>query len=130
MVEFYMAVEEEKAKETVEKYYHNGLEWVEPGEKIKEAAKIMKQNSYPQLPVIEHGKNVGRITEPIIMNAKLRWGEGAGEKQVRGVMGPPFPEFDISTSKKDALYILKRVEAILIKKESRIVGILTRNDLL
>lgn len=105
---------------------------LQKNEKIKKAIEIMKKNSISQLPVFNGKEVVGSISESIIYNKVL---EGYSRKtldnmQIGEIMGEGFPivraDFPIST----VIPLLKSSEAILLTEKGKIVGIITKSNLI
>ena len=107
------------------------IEAITPDSSVISAIRIMRKMNFSQLPVLDNGKNVGRLTEAEILTAKRKYGQKeALAKSVLEIMGPAYPEFDADTPKSDAEYVVEKLGAILVKKNDKLVGIITRYDLL
>ena len=107
------------------------IEAMSPDSSVLSANRIMRKMNFSQLPVFDSGKNVGRLTEAEILAAKRKYGHKEPlSKTVREIMGPAYPEFDADTPKSEAGYVVEKLGAILIKKKDKLIGIITRYDLL
>lgn len=107
------------------------IESVPPGSSVLSAIKIMRKMNFSQLPVLDNGINAGRLTETEVLAAKRKYGHReALAKSVKEIMGPAYPEFDADTPKSEASYVVEKLGAILVKKNNKLVGIITRYDLL
>jgi len=111
--------EERKAGEIA-----NRVEAVEPGETVERALSLMIKKGFSQVPVMENGKPVGRITEKILLDTPDK---GATCEEV---MGPPFVTVPESTPLKIVKEILKLDDAVLVSRRGQVVGITTKSDLL
>lgn len=107
------------------------IESISPDSTVISAIKIMRKMNFSQLPILDNGMNVGRLTEAEILAAKRKYGhKEALAKSVREIMGPAYPEFDADTPKSEAGYVVEKLGAILVKKKNKLIGIITRYDLL
>jgi cystathionine beta-synthase len=102
---------------------------VSPDNLVSEAMQLMNTHGLSQLPVLEEGKSVGslregRLMSKILSNRELR------HAPVREVMDVPFPVVNESVEVERATKYLKSSPAILIEEYGRIVGIVTRYDVL
>ncbi|HMV47830.1 MAG TPA: pyridoxal-phosphate dependent enzyme [Blastocatellia bacterium] len=102
---------------------------VEPGTLIGEALELMNNHGLSQLPVIADGKSVGSVRENRIMSQLLDNRELL-HQPVTQVMDVPFPVVNETVEVARAKQYLKDSPAILVEEYGRIVGILTRYDVL
>lgn len=104
----------------------------DPVEPLGKALDRMKQNGYSQLPVVDRGQPVGSISESTILG---RINEGASlealrKQAVRLSMQAGFPTVEPHTRKRTLVELLKDQDAVLVVKEGKLVGVVTRTDLL
>lgn len=102
---------------------------VEPEALIGEALELMNNHGLSQLPVIADGKSVGSVRENRIMSQLLDNRELL-HQPVTQVMDVPFPVVSETVEVARAKQYLKDSPAILVEEYGRIVGILTRYDVL
>jgi len=100
---------------------------VSPKTKVIEASKIMMEHAISQLPVINHGKVVGTITEEAIIR---NLSSTVAEKMVKEIMEPPLPMIPENASVSVAKSLLEESPAVLVVRKGAVVGIITRSDLL
>lgn len=113
----------EKCKDIMTK----DLVFTRPNEKIKEVVDKMKKYGISQIPVIEENKVKGNLTEKkIVSNLK----KDLGSKQVKEVMGRAPPIIPAESSVKAIKPLLEDYQAVLVRKDKKIVGIISRSDLL
>jgi len=95
---------------------------------LAQAASIMKQRNYSQLPVMRGGAVIGYVTErDIIRNLNLNM----EEVSVEAVMNPAgVPIVDESTLLYTIIPLFQMYQAIIVQKQGRLTGIITRSDLL
>ncbi|MBI5347121.1 MAG: CBS domain-containing protein [Candidatus Aenigmarchaeota archaeon] len=96
-------------------------------ESIKKAAGKMKAKGISQLPVMKNGAMVGAISEKDIAYAIT---ENPGAKTVEEIMSIPLPIVDDNSDIEMLSSILEHVPALLVSRNGKIAGIVTRADLL
>ncbi|HMG36249.1 MAG TPA: pyridoxal-phosphate dependent enzyme [Blastocatellia bacterium] len=102
---------------------------VRPDQKVSEALEIMNTYGFSQLPVLEEGKSVGSIREGKLMSKLLDKRE-LMDAPVADVMDKSFPVISEDISYEGAVKHLRNSQAILVEEYGRIVGIVTRHDML
>lgn len=103
----------------------------DPAEALGKALARMKQNGFSQLPVVDHGQPVGSLSEAAVLQA-IEAGSTLEElkrKPVRQVMGPSFPTVSPATRRKLLIELLRSNDAVLVVKEGRLAGVVTKPDL-
>ena len=98
-----------------------------PKEKIKKVCEIMVKNAISQVPVLEGGRVVGMITEEGIVK-NLR--SNVAEEPVENIMEPPLPSVPEDTDVAAIRSILETHSGVLVTRKGKLVGIITRSDLL
>ena len=102
---------------------------VSPNHLVGEALQMMNQYGLSQLPVLEEGKSVGSLREGKMMS-KLLKNRDLVKSSVSEVMEKGFPVIDEAVSIEQAAKYLKDSPAVLVEEYGRIVGIVTRYDVL
>ncbi len=102
---------------------------VAPEARIGDALELMNNHGLSQLPVIEEGKSVGSVRENRIMSQLLDHRDLL-ESSVASVMDTSFPVVGETVEVQRAKQYLKDSPAILVEEYGRIVGIITRHDVL
>ena len=106
------------------------LLFVAPHDTMRDAILKMDEHSVSQLPVIDsEGKSVGSVRESRLMARALESREVL-EKPIIEFMEASLPILEESDDAKKAVAILKEAPAVLIEEFGRIVGIVTRHDVL
>jgi len=106
---------------------------IKSNEKVKKAIELMEKYAISQLPVVnDNGVPVGSITESTVLKKLL---SGDPEKifqlKVEEIMEESFPTITPSTNIKDIQQlILKKYPAVLVMEKGKIVGIITKIDLI
>lgn len=102
---------------------------VSPADQVGDALQMMNAYGLSQLPVLEEGKSVGSLREGKLMS-KLLGNRDLMQANVSEVMDKGFPVVDEDSSIETAVKYLKGSQAILVEEYGRIVGIVTRHDVL
>lgn len=100
---------------------------VRPTIKVLEAVELMRSFGISQMPVIDRDMCLGSISEKSIidsMDKNLR------KMTVRGIMEKPFPIISSHESVEVAKMLLKYTNAVLLSDNQKIVGIMTKSDVL
>lgn len=97
---------------------------------LGEAIDLMTGHGISQVPVFENGEVVGSLVERGILGRLIREPD-ARARQVRDVMGEPFPIVQASTPIRDlAGHLQGQCTAVLVRSRDGGLSILTRTDLI
>jgi len=102
---------------------------VSPGETVEEALKRLEEHNISQVPVIADSGCVGSLEESEIMSMMLDDAAVSGKK-VMDIMQKPYPVLEEYEDIKKGIKNLKKSPAVLVSQYGRIIGILTRFDVL
>lgn len=104
---------------------------VRPSDKVSKAIKLMEGKGISQLPVIERGKQVGSISEGIVLRLLSTSSDTLSilGKRISSIMDEPFPIVDSSVPVTSVISLLEHSPAVLTAERDRIVGIITKADL-
>src|SRR6266436_3422805 len=105
------------------------LVWVSPTDSVGDALAKMDEVGVTQLPVIEEGKPVGSVRENRVL-AKVVRNRELLDARVNEVMESSFPTVDVDASSDEVSRRLRTSPAVLVEEYGRIVGIITRHDVL
>ena len=99
---------------------------------VLKASQIMRNKGYSQLPVYDGDNVVGSITESTILKilSKKKNYSSISKMHVERFMDSPFPMVDENTPVEPVKSLLKHCQAVLVVRENRVVGIITKADLL
>ena len=100
---------------------------VGPDQKVADALQMMKTYGLSQLPVLEEGKSVGSLREGRLMG-RLLDNRDLIQSPVSEVMDRALPVANEDVSVETAVKYLKSSPALLVEEYGRIVGIVTRQD--
>jgi len=105
------------------------LVWTTPEEKVADVLAKMDEQGLTQLPVLEDGRPVGSVRENRVL-AKVVRNRDLLESAVSEVMEASFPTVDVDASANEITRRLQISPAVLVEEYGRIIGIITRNDVL
>ena len=102
---------------------------VEPSTPIRLALSAINAHDIGQLPVLRNGECVGSVTESILMSEVIS-DPTILDKPTESIMGPPFPSVDVHADSQEVRNLLTRENAAcLVRDDGRVIGIITRYDL-
>jgi len=102
---------------------------VSPAHTVSDAIQLMNSYGLSQLPVLDEGRSVGSLREGKLM-AKLLDNRELLQAKVAEAMDRGFPVVSEDVGMESAVKYLKTSPAILIEEYGRIVGIITRHDVI
>ncbi|MEM3701028.1 MAG: CBS domain-containing protein [Candidatus Bathyarchaeia archaeon] len=104
-----------------------GVLFARPEDSVLKVSEIMVRHAISQMPVIDGYEVVGTITEESIVR-KLN--SNIANERVKNVMGPPLPIVSEETSLNAIRPLLEQRQGVLVARGKKIIGIITRSDLL
>ena len=102
---------------------------VSPANTVAEAVEKMDDLGVTQMPVLEEGRAVGSLRENRVL-AKVLRNRDLLSSPVSEVMEAGFPTVDVDASSSEVARRLQTSAAVLVEEYGRIVGIITRHDVL
>ncbi len=105
-------------------------------DKISKAVRLIRAKGISQLPVFdERGHCIGSVSEGSVLEkveglAKGKSVEDLQKRDVDVAIGEPFPLIDENTPQSLVASLLTHHLAVLVQRRGRIVGIITKSDLL
>ncbi|HKZ78984.1 MAG TPA: pyridoxal-phosphate dependent enzyme [Pyrinomonadaceae bacterium] len=105
------------------------LVWVSPSDKLADALGKMDELGLSQIPVLEEGRPVGSLRENRVL-AKVVRNHELLDSPVKEVMEASFPTVDVDVSSDEVTRRLQTSAAVLVEEYGRIIGIITRHDVL
>jgi len=100
-----------------------------PANTVAEALEKMDDLGVTQIPVLEEGRAVGSLRENRVL-AKVVRNRDLLSSPVSEVMEASFPTVDVDESSSEVARRLQTSAAVLVEEYGRIVGIITRHDVL
>jgi predicted transcriptional regulator len=104
-----------------------GVLFARPEDSVLKVSEIMVRHAISQMPVMDGHKVVGTITEESIIR---KLGSNIANEKVKNVMDPPLPIVSEETSIDAIRPLLERRQGVLVARGKKIIGIITRSDLL
>lgn len=101
--------------------------YVKPKDSVSTVTKLMKRNDISQLPVIDGGICIGSINDKTIVR---NLDKISGSIEVMELMEEPFPTINCGEQMEVVKTLLEYHPAVLVTDRGKIVGILTKSDLL
>lgn len=99
---------------------------------VMKAIEIMRHNEFSQVPVVNKGTPVGSLSERQVVQRlhEARSPDELARCLVQEIMGPAFPNADCDASLDTVYGTLEGNPAVLVMERGRLVGMLTKSDLL
>ena len=117
--------EQVKAKDLINKKVF----FVSPNDSVRKAISLMKNNGISQIPVLEKGLSVGRLSETLILSKAKNPKIDLNSLKVKEIMDEALPTIQESTPLTLILQLLEYNSALLVSKKGQIKGIITKADL-
>jgi predicted transcriptional regulator len=124
-----LEAERNKGKKTVAEIMTKTIASVSPSDKLQKAIAIMRAKDISQLPVFEDGKCVGSLSDGMIVDLVASKGPDLKDVLVREVMAESYPIVPSGSLADVAAQLLHHYRAILVEKDGKFVGIVTRADI-
>ncbi len=103
---------------------------VAPAAAVRQALNLMTTYGVSQIPVVDNGESVGGLIEGTLMTRALAQ-PALLDRPVREVMEQPFPEVDASApADRVGAMLTRETPATLVRKDGKLVGIVSRYDVL
>ncbi len=111
---------------------HGGIASVSPKDPVKKAVRIMRDRGFSQLPVLSGDRPVGLVSVLGLIGRVQQTDDplALSVTPVEQVMGPAPPNVSDDTRFVILEDLLSRHDAVLVSKEGRFVGIVTKADIL
>lgn len=105
--------------------------FVTPEKTVKEASDLMERNDISQLPIFKNGVQLGSISEDKIIHmlALGRSIRDISKLRVKDIMDDGFPIVSANTELETLISLVESNPAILVVEKEKIVGIITKSDL-
>ena len=100
---------------------------VSPEDKVVKSIQIMREHKISQIPVIEKGISIGSIRESTIVK---NLDKDLQNKRIKDIMEESFPVVNSNDKIEVAKALLDFHPAVLISEKRKIVGIITKSDIL
>jgi predicted transcriptional regulator len=123
---------ETKAEVNASKILHNIVVGVQKRDKVSKAVQLMKDLGYSQLPVFDGERPTGSISEKSILAQVLAGRELAqiSTLSIEEIMDEAFPQVGEDAPLPLVSSLLRVYPAVLVSRKGKVVGIVTKADLL
>ena len=115
----------------IEKAMHKGAKWVSPDTSVSEVAALMKREDIGSVPVGEHDRLIGMITDRDIVLRVMSNGKDPKSMKARDVMTSGIVYCRTDQSIGDAIHLMedKKIRRLpVIDTDKRFVGMLSLGD--
>jgi len=104
-----------------------GVITAKPQDKVRDVSELMVRHAISQLPVVQDEKVIGMVTEEGIVRNLT---PNVADEPVEKIMEPPLPSVPEDTDVAVIRPILEARSGVLVTRHGKLVGIITRSDLL
>lgn len=115
------------SKKRLKDIMNKDIIFVQPCSSIKEISSLMKKKDIDQLPVIKQGVVLGLISQSSLIDCLLNQPD---KKSVEFAMTEAPPIVPLNTEVDGVALLLKSNPLILVSEKGKIIGIITKYDLL
>jgi len=123
--------EARKEKIEVRKIMHPSVIHTNSDCSIEEAARIMEEHGFSQMPVIDNGVPVGSISSDQIVRSMTDHDlKKVSHLLVRNIMGDSFPTISPATDVNTVSRILEKNPAVLVLEAGKVIGVITKHDIM
>jgi len=105
---------------------------VEPDTPLEEIARTMWEKGISQVPVVtRQGHVIGTVEEKDLVDAIIKYGSHALRLKAKEIMDDPLPIVGVGERLENVVNLLMSgTPAVLVVKEGRLVGIVTKSDII
>jgi len=124
-----LEAEQNKGKKTVAQIMSPHIASVAPSDNLQKAISIMRGKDISQLPVFSDGHCVGSLSDGMIVDLVASRGGELKSILVGEVMAESYPVVPASSLVDVAVSLLHHYRAVLVEKDGKAAGIITRADI-
>jgi len=125
-----LQTKESEEKKTAKDIMSSNIVSVGADDTMDKAVRIMMKRDISQLPVLESDKCVGSLSDSMVLELVSKKHNDLKSIAVREIMAESFPIIPANSLVDVATDLLRYYAAVLIEKNGRLVGIVTKADLL
>jgi predicted transcriptional regulator len=117
---------------SVEQILHNNVISIQGSETVSKAVQLMREHGFSQVPVFDGEHVIGSITERTVLSQILS-GKDLGSMSmlsVKEIMDESFPMVGEKAPLSLVSNLLHVYPAVLVSKKGKVIGIVTKADLL
>ena len=102
-----------------------------PDISVDEAVRLMEKHGFSQVPVIDNGVPVGSISDDLIIKSMAnKKAYKISQMKVSDMMGESFLTVSPATDLGVVSHMLERHPAVLVLEKGRVVGVVTKHDVI
>ncbi|MBU2100971.1 CBS domain-containing protein [Candidatus Micrarchaeota archaeon] len=120
---------ENKKKQTARNVMSKNLISIKENEKAEKAIYLMNRHGISQLPVMKKDIPIGTITEKTLVE-KISSGKVRSSDKASDLMQESLPIIESNSEIEAVSAMLKYYSAVLVKEKDKIIGIITRTDVI
>ncbi len=120
--------EQNKGKKAVEQIMSAHISAVSPQDRLQKAVSLMRAKDISQLPVFRDGRCVGSLSDSLIVDLMSSRGPELKSILVGEVMAESYPVVPAGSLVDVAVQLLHHYRAVLVEKNGKLAGIITRAD--
>jgi len=125
---------DEKAHAIVRDIMHSPVIYTKPTDSVENAVEIMEKYGFSQVPVIDNGVPVGSISEDMVVRFMTNKTDNAIKQlshiEVQKIMEESFPTVSPNAEVNVVSHILEYSPAVLILDQGRVIGVVTKHDVM
>jgi len=120
-----------KERISVRNIMHSPIIHTSSDSSIEEAARIMEDHGFSQMPVIDSGVPVGSIsTDQIVSSMTDQDLKKVSHLLVRNIMDDSFPTVSPTADANTVSRILEKNPAVLVLEKGKVIGMVTKHDIM
>ncbi len=120
-----------KEKVIVRSIMHSPIIHTTSDSSLEDAAKMMEEHGFSQMPVIDGGVPVGSIsTDQIVASMTDQDIKKVSHLLVRNIMGESFPTVSPTADANTVSRILEKNPAVIVLEKGKVVGVVTKHDIM
>ncbi|MDH5754129.1 MAG: CBS domain-containing protein [Candidatus Bathyarchaeota archaeon] len=104
-----------------------GVLFAKPNDSILKVSEVMVRHAISQMPVMNGSRVVGTVTEESIIR---NLSSNIAAEKVKNIMDLPLPTVSEETSINAIRPLLEKRQGVLVTKGKKVIGIITRSDML
>lgn len=122
--------ERKKGKKIVSQIMTSDIISITPSDNLRKAVSLMRSKDISQLPVLDSGKCVGSLSDSMIVDLLSDAKKDIRKLSVRDIMYESYPVLPANSLVDVAVGLLHHYRAVLVEKDGKLAGIITKADLL
>jgi predicted transcriptional regulator len=132
VVQIVVALESQlnQSKKTVGQIMTSQIISIKPSDSVFHAIELMRSKDISQLPVFEGGSCIGSVSDRSVIDLISKNSDSLKSTKVREIMDDAYPSVPPSAYVETVSELMKHYRAVLVEKNGKSIGIVTKADLL